>query len=163
MLNTHAQKLTNDNTLLPSKGIVALGRLTLNSGNVDNKQGYMASHSNLTMHVADINNTQGLIKSNQGMNVVAQSAQNNDGVISAKENANISIVNHFAQLGGQLGASHLVFNAGRLSSEKGSLITADSADIERILPAVFINFCCSVLITTAFCKLLISPFVLSND
>ena len=130
VLNTHHQTFTNHNTLSPEKGIIALGQLTLHSAAFTNQQGYIASRDMLNLKATEVNNTQGLIKSNDGLHLTAQSVQNDEGIISAKTQANITIANHFTQQAGQLGANQLMLNAGRLSSENGSLISAGNAEIQ---------------------------------
>ncbi|QLB42333.1 hemagglutinin repeat-containing protein [Mannheimia pernigra] len=129
VLNTHTQKLTNDNTLSPNKGIIALGNLTLNSGNVANQQGYIASQHHLKMNVLAVNNTQGLMKTNQGIQFIAQSVKNDRGIISAKSNANISIIGSLQQQTGKIGARELIINAGQLDSTQQSVITADNVTL----------------------------------
>uniref|UniRef100_UPI0028EAC04A two-partner secretion domain-containing protein n=1 Tax=Haemophilus parahaemolyticus TaxID=735 RepID=UPI0028EAC04A len=130
VLNTHHQTFTNHNTLSPEKGIIALGQLTLHSAAFTNQQGYIASRDMLNLKATEVNNTQGLIKSNDGLHLTAQSVQNDEGIISAKTQANITVANHFTQQAGQLGANQLMLNAGRLSSENGSLISAGNAEIQ---------------------------------
>ncbi|MDY4478905.1 MAG: filamentous hemagglutinin N-terminal domain-containing protein [[Pasteurella] aerogenes] len=130
VLDTHHQTLTNRNTLSPEKGIIALGQLTLHSAAFANQQGYIASRDMLNLKATEVNNTQGLIKSNDALHLTAQSVQNDEGIISAKTLANIAVTNHFTQQAGQLGANQLMLNAGRLSSENGSLISAGNAEIQ---------------------------------
>ncbi|MFA9499550.1 hemagglutinin repeat-containing protein [Mannheimia sp. E30BD] len=130
VLDTHYQALTNRNTLSPEKGMIALGQLTVNSAAVVNQRGYIASRDVLNLNATAINNTQGLIKSNEALELAAQSVKNDKGIISAKTVANISVANHFTQQAGQIGASQLTLNVGRLNSENKSLISADSAEIQ---------------------------------
>ena len=129
-LDTHHQTLTNQNTLSSEQGIVALGKLTLESADLVNQQGYIASREAQTLNARAVDNTQGLIKANQALTFVAQSVENKEGIISGKTVANISVADHFTQTAGQLGADTLLLNAARLTSDEGSLISATKADIQ---------------------------------
>ncbi|AHG86465.1 Large exoprotein involved in heme utilizationor adhesion [Bibersteinia trehalosi USDA-ARS-USMARC-190] len=129
VLNAKDQKLINDNTLATDKGIVALGNITLNSADLDNQQGYIASQANLTLNVAETNNTAGLIKSNRDIHLDAQSLRNDEGMISGVLQLALNITDGLQQQAGNIVAGELSINAGSLNSTQDSVISANNVAV----------------------------------
>ncbi|PJG85968.1 hemagglutinin repeat-containing protein [Conservatibacter flavescens] len=129
-LNTHAHALINQDTQSSDRGIIALGKLGLQSAEFDNQQGYLASGDHLTLSAKSVGNTDGVIQSGQGLKLIADEVSNHRGLISVKTTAEIAAHNSFAQTQGQLGASELNLKTGYLKSEQQSLITADRAHLQ---------------------------------
>ncbi|PJG82642.1 filamentous hemagglutinin N-terminal domain-containing protein, partial [Caviibacterium pharyngocola] len=124
LIDTHQQRLTNTDTAA-NKGIIAQGKLTLDSGDIDNQNGRIASLDVLHITVKQADNTDGRIQSTQSsLTLQADQVTNHNGVIFAEKQGNITVAQAFNQTTGKLGADNLTISAGALSSLQNSFITA---------------------------------------
>lgn len=130
-INTQGQNLSNKQTLTDTqdKGIVALGKLNIQSANITNQQGRIVSVGNQTLNVTNIDNQQGLIYSQENLALNAKNLTNDQGGIRSAKQADMTLSGNFNQQNGTLQAERLNLTANSLSSTNQSLIFADNLDI----------------------------------
>ncbi|WP_245189288.1 hemagglutinin repeat-containing protein [Mannheimia sp. ZY171111] len=130
-INTQGQNLSNKQTLTDTqdKGIVALGKLNIQSANITNQQGRIVSVGNQTLNVTNIDNQQGLIYSQENLALNAKNLTNDQGSIRSAKQADMTLSGNFNQQNGTLQAERLNLIANSLSSTNQSLIFADNLDI----------------------------------
>ena len=129
-LNTQGQTLTNRDSG-KNGGISSLGKLTIDSGAVDNQSGFIASSGDLQLHGAQLDNRQGTLASEKHLSAAVNTLNNQGGaiksgqdmVLNAKDlldNSNLGVIGAGKKL--QLDSDHLVNN-------QGTLVSADAAKI----------------------------------
>ncbi len=129
-LNTQGQALTNRDSG-KNGGISSLGKLTIDSGAVDNQSGFIASSGDLQLHGAQLDNRQGTLASEKHLSAAVNTLNNQGGaiksgqdmVLNAKDlldNSNLGVIGAGKKL--QLDSDHLVNN-------QGTLVSADAAKI----------------------------------
>ncbi|WP_256347815.1 hemagglutinin repeat-containing protein [Serratia proteamaculans] len=130
ILNTQGQALTNRDSG-KNGGISSLGKLTIDSGAVDNQGGFIASSGDLQLHGAQLDNRQGTLASEKHLSAAVNTLNNQGGaiksgqdmVLNAKDlldNSNLGVIGAGKKL--QLDSDHLVNN-------QGTLVSADAAKI----------------------------------
>jgi filamentous hemagglutinin len=129
-LNTQGQALTNRDSG-KNGGISSLGKLTIDSGSVDNQGGFIASSGDLQLHGDQLDNRQGTLASEKHLSAAVNTLNNQGGaiksgqdmVLNAKDlldNSNLGVIGAGKKL--QLDSDHLVNN-------QGTLVSADAAKI----------------------------------
>ena len=131
VINTQKQTLSNKQTLTDTqdKGIVALGKMNIQSANITNQQGRIVSVGNQTLNVTNIDNQRGLIYSQENLALNAKNLTNDQGSIRSAKQADMTLSDNFNQQNGSLQAQGLNLTANSLSSINHSVVFAEYLNI----------------------------------
>ena len=130
-INTQGQSLSNKQTLTDAqdKGIVALGEVNIQAGNVVNRQGRIVSVGKQIINVANVDNQQGLVYTQDNSTLNAKNLSNDEGSIRAVKQADITLSDNLNQQNGAIKAQTLNLTANALNSLTKSVISADDLNI----------------------------------
>ena len=130
-INTQGQSLSNKQTLTDAqdKGIVALGEVNIQAGNVVNRQGRIVSVGKQIINVANVDNQQGLVYTQDNSTLNAKNLSNDEGSIRAVKQADITLSDNLNQQNGAIKAQTLNLTANTLNSLTKSVISADDLNI----------------------------------
>ena len=130
-INTQGQSLSNKQTLTDAqdKGIVALGEVNIQAGNVVNRQGRIVSVGKQIINVANVDNQQGLVYTQDNSTLHAKNLSNDEGSIRAVKRADITLSDNLNQQNGAIKAQTLNLTANTLNSLTKSVISADNLNI----------------------------------
>ena len=130
-INTQGQSLSNKQTLTDAqdKGIVALGEVNIQAGNVVNRQGRIVSVGKQIINVANVDNQQGLVYTQDNSTLHAKNLSNDEGSIRAVKQADITLSDNLNQQNGAIKAQTLNLAANTLNSLTKSVISADNLNI----------------------------------
>jgi len=130
-INTQGQSLSNKQTLTDAqdKGIVALGEVNIQAGNVANRQGRIVSVGKQIINVANVDNQQGLVYTQDNSTLNAKNLSNDEGSIRAVKQADITLSDNLNQQNGAIKAQTLNLAANTLNSLTKSVISADNLNI----------------------------------
>ena len=130
-INTQGQSLSNKQTLTDAqdKGIVALGEVNIQAGNVVNRQGRIVSVGKQIINVANVDNQQGLVYTQDNSTLNAKNLSNDEGSIRAVKQADITLSDNLNQQNGAIKAQTLNLTANTLNSLTKSVISADNLNI----------------------------------
>ena len=130
-INTQGQSLSNKQTLTDAqdKGIVALGEVNIQAGNVVNRQGRIVSVGKQIINVANVDNQQGLVYTQDNSTLHAKNLSNDEGSIRAVKQADITLSDNLNQQNGAIKAQTLNLTANTLNSLTKSVISADNLNI----------------------------------
>ena len=130
-INTQGQFLSNKQTLTDAqdKGIVALGEVNIQAGNVVNRQGRIVSVGKQIINVANVDNQQGLVYTQDNSTLNAKNLSNDEGSIRAVKQADITLSDNLNQQNGAIKAQTLNLAANTLNSLTKSVISADNLSI----------------------------------
>ena len=130
-INTQGQSLSNKQTLTDAqdKGIVALGEVNIQAGNVVNRQGRIVSVGKQIINVANVDNQQGLVYTQDNSTLNAKNLSNDEGSIRAVKQADITLSDNLNQQNGAIKAQTLNLAANTLNSLTKSVISADNLNI----------------------------------
>lgn len=152
-LNTHGQMLSNRNSA-GQNGIISPGRLTLNSGQLDNhsgvlmaekafsltsstlsnREGVLASSQHLTLHTGAVDNTRGTLQAGATlmMETQGQSLTNTEGTVSAGDRLALTSgeISNQHGLVSALTSLQLRTDGQRVDNQAGSLITSGNATLD---------------------------------
>ena len=130
-INTQGQSLSNKQTLTDAqdKGIVALGEVNIQAGNVVNRQGRIVSVGKQIINVANVDNQQGLVYTQDNSTLNAKNLSNDEGSIRAVKQADITLSDNLNQQNGAIKAQTLILTANALNSLTKSIISADDLNI----------------------------------
>lgn len=130
-INTQGQSLSNKQTLTDAqdKGIVALGEVNIQAGNVVNRQGRIVSVGKQIINVANVDNQQGLVYTQDNSTLNAKNLSNDEGSIRAVKQADITLSDSLNQQNGAIKAQTLNLVANTLNSLTKSVISADNLSI----------------------------------
>ena len=125
-INTQGQSLSNKQTLTDAqdKGIVALGEVNIQAGNVVNRQGRIVSVGKQIINVANVDNQQGLVYTQDNSTLNAKNLSNDEGSIRAVKQADITLSDNLNQQNGAIKAQTLNLTANALNSLTKSVISA---------------------------------------
>lgn len=126
-INTQGHLLRNTNSA-EKRGLISLGSLTLKTGGLYNKAGYLFATGPLSVEAQGISNERGTINSHSNIQFNAASLDNAYGGIIALGGLTATLQNTFNNLQGSLIANQAVdITAKRISNHQGWLSSAHSS------------------------------------
>ncbi|OOF51057.1 heme utilization protein, partial [Rodentibacter genomosp. 1] len=127
-IDTHNQKLNNQQTQGEYQGILSQGNLTIYADKLDNTQGTLSAKSS-QLNISELVNRFGILQNRDDLLLHTQRIDNTEGMISGVKNVVLAVSDLFTQKAGKVGAGELVLNAGEVNSTEKSLIVADNATL----------------------------------
>ncbi|MGY2796774.1 filamentous hemagglutinin [Ewingella americana] len=114
-----------------NRGIVSRGAMSINSGSLDNQQGFIASTGDLRLSSAEFNNLNGTLASNSALNLTTGKFNNQRGLVQANQNLNFNSQNQSVdnKSGALIAGNNLNLLSGALLNQTGQVRAGGNAII----------------------------------